>query len=332
VLFRSIAFSGEALLVIVMRDGRKHGVALNCREMTIGGAKQTVPSADFEFAVNGSQLGKCESILRPLDLPVITPAEDRFSDEIKVTMAHDDPAAEIRYTLDGAEPKGDSPLYSQPLPIQKTTVVKARAFRKGVTQVPPTSDGTKVSAAVRAAFTKETPWEAVAANETKPGLAFTFCEDDGTWPVSAFSLDAMKPAGSGACRELFDVSATKMRDGGFAFIYAGYLDIPKDGVYSLHAPPEFITPSVHAGYDLRVYLDGKEWYPATQVHNFGAWSVPLKAGKHAFKVVYINQQNVHLMSDFENWKDYYWSGARPALMISGPGLVKQPIPAAMLCR
>ena len=24
--------------------------------------------------------------------------------------------------------------------------------------------------------------------------------------------------------------------------------------------------------------------------------------------VYINQQNVRLMGDFENWKDYYWSG------------------------
>ena len=81
-----------------------------------------------------------------------------------------------------------------------------------------------------------------------------------------------------------------------------------------------------------MFLDGKEWYPATRPHNFGAWSVPLKAGRHALKVAYINQQNVRLASDFDNWKDYYWAGTKPGLLISGPGLAKQPIPAAMLCR
>ena len=181
-------------------------------------------------------------------------------------------------------------------------------------------------------FTKEPPWAPVKAGSTKPGLAFTLYEDDGRWPISAFSLDALKPAGVGTCAELFDTIATKNKAGGFAFIYTGYLEIAKDGVYSLHAPREFITPSVHAGYDLRVFLDNKEWYPATQVHNFGVWSVPLEAGKHAMKVVYINDQNVHLMGDFDNWKDYYWTGAKPGLLISGPGLEKQPIPAAMLCR
>jgi hypothetical protein len=249
-----------------------------------------------------------------------------------VTLAHSEAAIELRYTLDGSDPSGDSPLYGQPIPLQTTTVVKARAFRKGVTQVPQTSDSTKVSAVARAVFTKETPWEPAKAGDTKMGLAFTYYEDDGTWPISAFNLDAMKPVGSGTCSELFDVSSTKNKNGGFAFVYTGFLDIPKDGVYSIHAPREFITPSVHAGYDLRIYLDNKEWYPATQPHNFGAWSVPLRAGKHALKVVYINQQNVHLMGDFENWKDYYWQGAKPDLAISGPGLSKQPIPAAMLYR
>jgi hypothetical protein len=142
----------------------------------------------------------------------------------------------------------------------------------------------------------------------------------------------MQPVAHGTCLELFDVSGTKKKDGGFALVYTGYLDIATDGVYSFHAPREFITPSVHAGYDLRVFVDKREWYPATQVHNFGTWSVPLLAGKHALKVVYINQQNVRLMSDFENWKDYYWPKTKPGLLISGPGLEKQPVPAAMLCR
>lgn len=327
-----IAGTAEALLVLVLPDGSKRGVGLGCKELTLGGVKQAIPGPDFEVLVTRGKLEKCEPIYRPLDLPTIGPAEDRFSDELKVTLSHSDPETELRYTLDGSDPSGDSPLYREPLAIQKTTVVKARAFRKGVTQVPQTSDSTKVSAVARAVFTKEAPWEPAKAADTKPGLAFTYYEDDGTWPISAFNLDAMKAVGSGMCSELFDVSATKIKNGGCAFVYTGFLDVPQDGVYSIHAPREFITPSVHAGYDLRVYLHNKEWYPATQIHNFGTWSVPLKAGKHAFRVVYINQQNVRLMADFENWKDYYWAGTQPGLLISGPGMSRQPIPAAMLCR
>ena len=44
------------------------------------------------------------------------------------------------------------------------------------------------------------------------------------------------------------------------------------------------------------------------------------------------EQNVRLMADLENWKDYYWPGGKPGLLLSGPGIGKQPIPPAMLCR
>jgi hypothetical protein len=335
--WEDVVFRGESLLLVGMPDGRRGMVALGCKRIEVGGSAWTVP-VDFESTVQGNSR-RVEPIDRPLDLPVIGPAEDCFTDEVQVTLAHGDTAVELRYTLDGTDPRCDSPLYREPIRLRETTVVKARAFRKirnalgqpGV-MLPPTSDGTKASAVVRAVFTRQAPWEPVKPGAVEPGLAFACYEEDGTWPVSAFSLDAMRPVGSGTCRELFDVSATKRKVGGFAFVYTGYLDIAKDGVYSFHAPREFITPSVHAGYDLRVFLDGKEWYPATQVHDFGAWSVPLKAGKHTLKVVFINQQNVHLMGDLENWKDYYWSGTKPGLLLSGPGLEKQPIPAAMLFR
>lgn len=326
-----IVCNGESILLATMPDGARRGVALGIKEMAIGGVKQTIPCADFEFLIKGNKLETTDPIYRPIELPKIGPEEDTFSDAINVTLSHADPGMELRYTLDGTDPGIDSPLYSAPIIIKDTTTVKTRAVRKGVTNIPKTSDNTRVSPIVRALFTRRAPLDAVKA-DTKPGLDFTYYEDNGTWPISAINLEAMTPAGKGTCSELFDVSATKMKQGGFAFIYTGYLTIANDGVYSIHAPREFITPSIHSGYDLRIYIDGLEWYPATQIHNFGAWSVPLKSGLHAFKVVYINQQNVHLMSDFEHLKDFYWSGAKPSLTISGPGLNAQPIPASMLCR
>ena len=42
------------------------------------------------------------------------------------------PGAEIRYTLDGSEPDGDDPLYTAPIPVSATTVLRARGFETGL--------------------------------------------------------------------------------------------------------------------------------------------------------------------------------------------------------
>jgi hexosaminidase len=48
----------------------------------------------------------------------------------KVTLTSNDPTAEIRYTTDGRPPSLNSPKYISPIPITKTTTVKAAAFGK----------------------------------------------------------------------------------------------------------------------------------------------------------------------------------------------------------
>jgi hexosaminidase len=48
-----------------------------------------------------------------------------------VVMSVDAPEAEIRYTTDGTEPTSNSPLYTLPFTINRSQVVKARAFRRG---------------------------------------------------------------------------------------------------------------------------------------------------------------------------------------------------------
>jgi hypothetical protein len=42
------------------------------------------------------------------------------------------PAGEVRYTLDGSEPNAGSPVYTQPIPLTQTTVVRARTFAAGL--------------------------------------------------------------------------------------------------------------------------------------------------------------------------------------------------------
>lgn len=62
-----------------------------------------------------------------VDPPRITAAEPRFSQPLTVTISAPS-KGEIHYTLDGSEPSESSPLYSEPITLTTTTVVKSRVF------------------------------------------------------------------------------------------------------------------------------------------------------------------------------------------------------------
>lgn len=62
--------------------------------------------------------------------PALTPGQF-FSGTLSVTMAAE-PGAEIRYTLDGSPPARTSARYRAPLSLERTAVIRARAFRDGL--------------------------------------------------------------------------------------------------------------------------------------------------------------------------------------------------------
>lgn len=88
----------------------------------------TLPGQDFPQMTAG--------VVQP---PAIGASEVRFSQPLAVTLTSPD-KADIRYTLDGSEPSESSPLYTQPIELTSTTVVKARAYVKGM---PPSFTATR---------------------------------------------------------------------------------------------------------------------------------------------------------------------------------------------
>ena len=60
----------------------------------------------------------------------IAPEAGRRSGPVEVTLTASN--GTVRYTLDGSNPRSDSPRYESPLNLTKTTVVRARAFVDGV--------------------------------------------------------------------------------------------------------------------------------------------------------------------------------------------------------
>jgi hypothetical protein len=65
----------------------------------------------------------------------ITPGDGTLRRATRVTITCDAPEAEIRYTLDGSEPTRASAAYEAPLVLEHPTVVRAKAFADGATDL-----------------------------------------------------------------------------------------------------------------------------------------------------------------------------------------------------
>jgi hypothetical protein len=69
----------------------------------------------------------------PLNVPVAKPPSDEFKDSLKVSLVSADPQTVIYYTLDGSVPLVTSgALYSSPILLSATSVVKAIAVKGGL--------------------------------------------------------------------------------------------------------------------------------------------------------------------------------------------------------
>ncbi|MEX1224322.1 MAG: hypothetical protein WEA31_07220, partial [Pirellulales bacterium] len=125
-------------------------------------------------------------------------------------------------------------------------------------------------------------------------------------------------------------------DGPFAVRYHGVLQVPKTSVYTFHAPQEFVHNIAAPGYDLRLWIDGREWKLSQIWHGLGTWSIPLEAGPHDFKLIFADARAAEVATQRRDlWRDYpqpwvVWAGTTPALEISSPEHPRQPIPKAWL--
>ncbi len=59
-----------------------------------------------------------------------------YAGPVSISLTSATPEADIRFTLDGTDPSTSSPLYSAPIQISSTTVVRARSFSAGMLNAP----------------------------------------------------------------------------------------------------------------------------------------------------------------------------------------------------
>ena len=119
--------NSKAKLTGVTSVGAISGVARFSR-LSIDQAGQA-----FTFKIRSGKLSVESEPFAILDgvAPVtIAPTEGDYTGPVWVTLscAHNDVV--MRYTLDGSEPTASSPVYEKPFEVEKTTTVRAAAFRK----------------------------------------------------------------------------------------------------------------------------------------------------------------------------------------------------------
>ena len=62
--------------------------------------------------------------------PVISPAGGTYMDPVEVTLSSSTVGAQIRYSLDGSTPDENASLYTNPILIQESVVLNARAYKE----------------------------------------------------------------------------------------------------------------------------------------------------------------------------------------------------------
>ncbi len=176
-----------------------------------------------------------------------------------------DEKAVIHFTLDGAEPGPNTPVYKNPVKISHPLEVRARAF-KG--DDPP-------SRTVLAIVGTDIMQEAQKLKKKpKKGLQYSYLEGN----VQTTSEITKLPLQESGIVPRFSIEP-KRRDMDFAFIYEGYIHVPEDGLYTFY---------LASNDGSKLFLDN-----FMLINNDGPHalrekkgSVSLKAGYHKIEVKY----------------------------------------------
>lgn len=193
--------------------------------------------------------------------PVFANQFSQFFDKIAVKL-DGEKNAEIRYTLNGSDPKKSSKLYTGPFDITKETTVKARCCWP---------DG-KVSLISQKTFTPGSPLKSVSQTADTSGLKFEYYQGKFR-ELPDFSK--IKPVKSAAADS---ISITVVDDKeNYALRFTGFIKAPKTGSYVF---------SINSDDGTKMFIHGKEIINNDGVHGMveKSGAVILEAGLHPVEI------------------------------------------------
>ncbi|KAH0533724.1 hypothetical protein FGG08_007583, partial [Glutinoglossum americanum] len=173
----------------------------------------------------------------------------------------------IHYTLDGSEPTINSLLYEKPFTLNKTSMLKAVAFRSGALP-----SGTATQRVIKYELLN-----AVKPVNPQPGIHYQYYEPSA--PVNMQSITTETAVKSGITTN-FSLKEKTNKDA-FAFLFDGYVKIIKEGMYTMFAQSDDGS---------KLFIDDLEIVDNDGDHGSTEQSgkVYLKKGYHKIRVSYFN--------------------------------------------
>ena len=149
-LLALVAVEAAIVVLFVSRMARREGSS-----RSRGETARNERGATLAPAQSGKRASAPKNVPKPAPKPTgprasppqFTMPGGVFTNDVSVELKPATAGAVIRFTLDGSEPEESSPVYSKPIVLAQTTVVRARAFEAGLAP----------SAAMSATFTKLDP-------------------------------------------------------------------------------------------------------------------------------------------------------------------------------
>jgi alpha-L-fucosidase len=199
--------------------------------------------------------------------PMILSDFDIFVDTLKVKIKSDRDNVEIRYSVDQSDVTINSPLYTNPLKLNKSVMVAARCFR----------DGKPVSGVSTKIIRKIEPTPDVKVAKVIPGIYYSYYEGDWDSVPEFRNIKALKEG----TRENFIILPKAAKEY-YGFSFRGYIKVPANDIYAF---------STNSDDGSNLWIDGK-----IVVNNDGLHSnqereavIGLKKGYHEIRVDYFNK-------------------------------------------
>ncbi len=227
--------------------------------------------------------------------PIIKSKNDIFLDSTKVEIFTVGQCGEIRYTLEGSNPRKKSRLYEGPVAITDTATLTARTFWP---------DGTK-SAISEYTCRKVSLRKPQEVSGRRPGLRYKYFEDlEEEWDKLP-DFDRLKPKSSGVATKC-DLTRSQRREW-FGLTFEGFISVPNNGIYTFYTNSDdgsrlYIGPTE--------VVDNDYGHPMTEKSG----QIALEAGMHPVKVTFFQGMG----------------GKGLEVLYEGPGVEKQQLPPQAL--
>jgi len=194
-----------------------------------------------------------------VSLPVIIPSDTTlfFPDSIQVKIRQDSKGGEIRYTLDDSEPTELSKLYETPFTINKSTIIKAKVFKKG--NKPSFTIISKIN----------------FIDSTKNGINYKYYK--GAW-TKLPNFDLLKPDFKGKVFN-FDLNTLKNYADKFAVEFTSNIMIDSEDIYTFY---------LMSNDGSKLFIDDKLVINFDGMHGFSTKTgkIKLTKGIHKIRIEY----------------------------------------------